>query len=118
MSFVAPLFLAGLAALALPWLMHRFSHQDPEQEPFPSTRFLEAVPPPVSRRRQIRHKLLLAFRCLLLALLCLAFARPWLTGGDNTAGGRVLHLVVLDRSLSMQADARFDSALDEARELL
>jgi hypothetical protein len=117
-NLVAPLFLAGLACAALPWLLHRFSHEDPEQQAFPSTRFLEAVPPPVSQRRRLKYWMLLALRCLAIVLLCLAFARPWFDSTGSDAASESLHLVVVDRSLSMQVDARFESAVDQARELV
>ncbi len=114
MNLVAPLFLAGLACAALPWLLHRFSHEDPELQPFPSTRFLEAVPPPVSQRRRLRYLVLLALRCLAVLFLCLAFARPWFDSAGNGGASKTLHLVVVDRSLSMQVEGRFDRAADQA----
>lgn len=118
MSFVAPLFLAGLAAIALPWLLHRFSHDDPEQSSFPSTRFLEAVPPPLSRKRRIRYRVLLALRALLIGVLCLVFARPWFPSDDALLGDRQLYLLVVDRSASMQVDDRQGEALALARDWL
>lgn len=118
MNFVAPLFLAGVACMAVPWLLHRFSHEDPEQQAFPSMRFLEAVPPPVSQRRRLRYLTLLALRCLGILLLCLAFARPWFDTMDSGASVQSEHLVIVDRSLSMRADERFDRAVDRALELV
>ena len=112
MSFVAPLFLAGLAALALPWLLHRFSDEEPEVRAFPTDRFLEAVPPPVSRKRRLRHRALLALRALALALLCLLFAGPLierLPVGDAEDG---VALFAIDTSYSMRADGRFERAVE------
>ena len=112
MSFVAPLFLAGLAALALPWLLHRFSDERPEVRPFPSDRFLEAVPPPVSRTRRLRHRALLALRVAALALLCLLFAGPLLERLPIGGARAELRLLAIDASWSMRADERFERARD------
>lgn len=118
MSFVAPAFLAGLAFLALPWLLHRFADEAPEVRPFPTDRFLEAVPPPVSRTRRLRHRALLALRLLALAALCLLFAGPLLDRFGPSANAERLHLYALDTSWSMRAPGRFERALDALRSRL
>ena len=118
MSFVAPLFLAGLAALALPWVLHRFSDEQPEVRPFPSDRFLEAVPPPVSRTRRLRHRALLALRIAALALLCLLFAGPLLERLPLGGAPAELRLLAIDASWSMRADERFERARDALAERL
>ena len=118
MSFVAPLFLAGLAALALPWLLHRFSDERPEVRPFPSDRFLEAVPPPVSRTRRLRHRALLSLRVVALALLCLLFAGPLLERLPLGGAPAELRLLAIDASWSMRADGRFERARDALAERL
>jgi len=112
MSLALPAYLLGLAALALPWLLHRFGEQRAEQLDFASDRFLEAVPPPVSERHRLRYRLLFALRCLALLALCLLFARPWLAIGEPRGAPRTLHAAVLDTSLSMRTGDRFDRARD------
>ena len=116
MNLVAPLYLAALAALALPWLLHRFSDASPERRPFPSTRFLEPTTPPVSRRRTLRYRALLALRMLALIALCLLFAEPWLPRPASLVDARALHVIAVDTSLSMRAGTRFERALEAARE--
>jgi len=74
MSLLAPWFLLGLAALFVPIVLHRFSHSEPEEHSFPSTRFLDATRPPVSRKRRLRYRTLFSLRSLFLLLLCLLFA--------------------------------------------
>jgi len=118
MNLVAPLYLAALAALALPWLLHRFSDARPERRPFPSTRFLEPTPPPVSRRRKLRHRALLALRALAVVALALLFAEPWIARPDALGNARERHVVAIDTSLSMRAGERFERALEAAREAL
>jgi len=118
MSVLLPAYLLGLLGLGLPWLLHRFSHQNPPQEVFPSTRFLEATKPPVSRKKQLRHRVLFALRLLFLAGLCLLFAEPWLRTARLAGAGEQVHLIALDRSFSMRAAERWDSALNEARNVI
>src|SRR5687768_9882890 len=57
------------------------------------------------RRRKLRNLLLLATRVLLFALIALAFARPFLPGGEAAAeaGERRQLVILLDTSASMQA---------------
>jgi len=118
MSVALPIYLFGLLALSLPWLLHRFGQQQAERRDFASDRFLEAVPPPVSERHRLRHLILFALRCLALLLLCLLFARPFLGLLGERDAPRTLHAVVLDTSYSMRADGRFERAVDALRERL
>ena len=76
MSFglLTPLFLAGLAAIAIPILVHLVRREEQSSFAFPSLMFLKAIPIHEHRRRTIRHWWLLALRCLIVALLSIAFA--------------------------------------------
>src|ERR1051326_6837991 len=103
MSFLAPAFLAGLAAIAVPVLIHLIHRERKVVVEFPSLMFLERIPYKSVRRQKIRHLLLLIMRCVALALLVAAFARPFfekrhppITG----QGAREL-VILLDRSASM-----------------
>lgn len=118
MSLLSPWYLAALAALALPWLLHRFNDSRPDSRPFPSTRFLEATAPPVSRRHQLRHRLLLSLRALALLALCVLFAEPWVSRPEALGDARRLHVLAVDVSLSMRAGERFERARDAARDML
>ena len=77
-GFLAPLFLTGLAALAIPVWMHLVHRHDAVVQRFPSLMFLQRATQPLQRRRQLRHPLLLALRCLGIALLIFGFAQPYL----------------------------------------
>lgn len=117
MSLLFPAYLAGLLGLLLPWILHRFSDQNPPEQLFPSKRFLEATTPPVSRKRTLKYKTLLALRIVSLLLLCLLFAQPWINRGSVPATQQH-HMIVLDQSLSMRATGRWSSAIDKAEELI
>ncbi len=118
MSLLFPAYLLGFLGLALPWILHRFSDQQPPVLLFPSNQFLDATTPPVSRKRTLRYRALLALRVLSLALLCLLFAQPWINRDAVPTALQQHHMIVLDRSLSMRASGRWDEAIDRARGLI
>ncbi len=118
MSLIAPWFLLGLAALFVPIVLHRFSHSEPDEHSFPSTRFLDATRPPVSRKRRLRYRTLFSLRTLFLLLLCLLFAGPYLLRELGANDAKALQVVALDQSLSMQAGDRWSKAISQASELL
>ena len=103
MSLLAPLYLLGLLALLLPWLLHRFSHHEPPEKAFPTTRFLEPTKPPATSKRSLRYWLLFVLRLLFLVALCLLFAQPWLRSSNDAANSEAVQLVVVDNSFSMRA---------------
>ena len=103
MSFLTPLFLLGLAALAIPVLVHLTQRERKSVIAFPSLMFLKKIPYESVQKRRIRDWLLLALRLAALALIVSAFARPFLRGSDvaAAAGGARDIVVLLDRSYSM-----------------
>ncbi len=113
MPFLGPLFLLGLAAVAVPLLVHLVQREKRDPTAFPSLMFLERTPAPFSSRRNIRDPLLFALRALAVAALALAFARPVL-GPRPSVGGADLRrrdiVVLLDRSFSMRIGDRWPRA--------
>ena len=102
--FLTPLFLGGLAAVALPILVHLSRRRQTRVLDFPSLMFLSRVPYRSMRRRRIRNWVLMALRIAAYALLALAFARPLIQGwgGEDAASESRRHRVIaLDRSYSM-----------------
>jgi hypothetical protein len=118
MSLLFPAYLFGLLALSLPWILHRFSDQKPEEQLFPSDRFLEETKPPVSRTRTLKYRALMAMRMLSVLLLCFLFAQPWLNNAVDGGDAEIHHIIAVDLSLSMQAGDRWESALEKGRELI
>ena len=62
MTFLTPLFLLGLAALAIPVLIHLTQRERTAVVEFPSLMFLRKIPYESVKRRRIRDWLLLALR--------------------------------------------------------
>ena len=103
MSFLAPLFLAGLAALAIPVLVHLIQRERKNVVQFPSLMFVRRIPYSSIRRRRIHNWALLMLRLAAIALIVAAFARPFFRGTSVAAaasGARDV-VILLDRSYSM-----------------
>ena len=77
MSFLTPLFLAGLAALAIPVFIHLIQREKKNVVSFPSLMFLQRIPYQSIRRRRIHNWWLLLVRLAALLLVVAAFARPF-----------------------------------------
>jgi len=104
LTFLAPLFLAGLAALAVPVIVHLIHRQRDDVVEFPSLMFVRRIPYKTTKKQKIRHWFLLAMRCLALILIAGAFARPLLNRDEFTptnTDGALERVVLLDRSYSM-----------------
>lgn len=109
MNFLHPAFLAGLAAAALPVLIHLLTRRRPREVRFPSLEFLAEVNQSEIRRLRLKQWLLLLLRTLAVALLALALARPSIDGGarGGQAASTVVALVdVSGSSGALDADGR------------
>ncbi len=119
-SLLVPAFLAGLAALAVPIVLHlRHREKDRPQE-FPSLMFLQQLPIRTAERRRVTDIPLLLLRILALSLLVLAFARPVFSGkaaAERSRRSRAL-IVLLDRSMSMGRTGVWTAAVDSARKVM
>ena len=119
MTFLNPLVLLGLAAAAIPIVVHLFNFRRPKRVDFSTLRFMREIEATAMRRVRIRQWLLLALRTLALVFLVLAFARPTRTaeaGAFEDVGAQSLALVV-DNSRSMTLRDAQGAFLDQAREL-
>src|ERR671919_1858668 len=85
MSFIAPLFFVALAGLAIPVLIHLIQREKKQIMRFPSLMFVQRVPYKSIQRRRIHNWLLLMVRLTALALIILAFARPFFERQDTAA---------------------------------
>jgi hypothetical protein len=118
LSFLAPLFFAALAALAIPVLLHLTQREKKQIVRFPSLMFVRRIPYQSVRRRKIQNWLLLMVRMAALALIILAFTRPLIDRANvPTAGADAREVVVLlDTSYSMGFGNRWPEAQAAARD--
>ena len=119
MTFLAPLFFAALATIAVPILIHLTQRERKQIVEFPSLMFLQKIPFQSVRRRHIRDWPLLAMRLAAILLIVLAFARPFfdrpLTALASSAGPREV-VILLDHSYSMAYGDRWARAQTAARQ--
>lgn len=121
MSFMTPLWLLGLGALAIPVLIHLVQRERKHTVAFPSLMFVRKIPYKSVRRRRIHHWWLLLVRAVAIALLIMAFARPFLRRpvlALEAGGGAREVVILLDRSYSMGFGDRWDRARAAARDAI
>ncbi len=119
MGFVTPALLGGAALIALPIVLHLVMRREAQKLRFPALRFVQQRRSLNQHRLRLRHLLLLALRCAVIALLAFALARPTLRG-SGAAGKEdapVASALVFDNSLRMDYRHANKTRLDEAKEL-
>lgn len=114
MNWLFPAFLAGALAVVLPLLLHLLRRRPRRTVVFPSLRFISATLRRTENAHRIRRWIVLALRCLALALLAAAFARPFF--GHETGRATRAVVVVIDNSFSLQAADRWPALRDWAVE--
>jgi hypothetical protein len=119
MSFLNPLVLLGLAAAAIPVILHLLNRRRVRTVQFSSLRFLKELQHSSLRRLKLRQWLLLLLRTLTIVALVLSFARPVLHGnlaGFSGTRARTSMILVLDDSPSMTVRTERGRVFDRARE--
>ncbi len=120
MSFLSPWFLLGLLGVGIPLAIHMIRREKSKPMVFSTIRFLKKVPQKRVLFQQLQQRLLLLLRIVMVALLVLAFARPFLTDSLSEAIGTSPQSVVilLDTSMSMQYGDSFDQAKAATQEVI
>lgn len=126
-GFLAPgLAAAGAAAISIPIVIHLLSRRPRRPEPWGAMRFLLAAYRKHRMRVRAEQWLLLAARCLLVALIGLALAGPVLAQFGDLAGlgggGRTLVLIVdngvTSGAIGPRGEPRLDRLKRTAQELI
>ncbi len=116
MNVLHPTLLAlGLAAVALPVLIHLLLRRRYRPMAWAAMRFVQVAHRQQRRRRRIEQLLLLIARCLLVAMIALAVAHP-VFGSGGTARETTLVLVIDNALASGATGADGASDLDGLRE--
>ncbi|MEY2411013.1 MAG: hypothetical protein QOF48_3683 [Verrucomicrobiota bacterium] len=116
--------LAGLAAVSVPIIIHLLNRRRFQKVIWAAMLFLKTSVEQNQRRMRIEDMILLALRCLLLALLAFALARPAILSNANDVLGqsKVTGVIILDNSQSMGMSdgtaTRFDKARHVAEQAL
>jgi len=118
MGLFAPWFLAAFAGLAVPLYLHLLKRFTTTPRPWSSLMFFEARKQASTRHRRLDHLLLLALRLLMLALVILAFANPFVNRSAAAMTSNRVVLLVIDNSFSMRAGTRLADAKAAAMRVL
>jgi len=114
-SFIHPLALLGLAAAAIPALLHLLHRRSPPEIDFPPVRYLSVAERESARRLKLRHLLLLIFRTALIVAIVLAAARPLVPLRGGGAHQPTAAVIILDNSPSSGAIVDGGLVLDRLR---
>ena len=122
MSFLAPLFFVGLAAIAIPIIVHLIQKERKDVIEFPSLMFIRQIPYQSVERRRIHNWLLLMLRAAAMIMIVAAFTRPFFTqdpvqAAAATSGAREV-VILLDRSASMGYGDHWTRAQEAARKIV
>ena len=111
MGFLTPWVLGGLVAVGLPIWLHLLQKHKTTPTPFSSLMFFEKRTQSSIKHHRLRYLLLFALRTLLIILIVLAFAHPYMQQKllPLQRSGEITVLAI-DNSLSMRADGRLDQA--------
>src|SRR6266545_1969662 len=117
MTFLAPIMLAGAAAVTVPLALHFFYRARYRPLPWAPMKFLKEAIEQTSRRLKFQEWILLLLRCLALILLAFALARPGWESAQAGSDQAIDAVFVFDTSYSMAAKADGDKTrLDRAKE--
>ena len=122
LDILAPLFaVAGAIGASIPIILHLLNRERARQLIFSTVRFIQMSHQTNVRRHKLKRLLLLLMRILMLALLGLAFARPFFADSfvvTQKTGGKRNAVIILDTSYSMQYEATFENSKKEAAKIL
>ena len=117
-TFTSPAMLTGMALAGLPVLAHLLTRRTRKKIVFPTVRLLRESVASQSRLYRLRKWLLLILRCLAIALIAWAFARPvWMERNLQAPTGDkgVALVLVLDVSASSSQQAEGVSLITAMR---
>jgi hypothetical protein len=110
MGWLAPGFLLGALAIAVPVWLHLLKRSASQPRQFSSLMLFEPQQRSTTRRRRIDHWLLLLLRMAVLLLVAAAFAQPYVRGHLPGVAPEKLLVLAVDDSFSMSAGTRMADA--------
>lgn len=119
MTFLNPVILFGLPAVALPIIIHLFTRTKVRTVRFSTLAFLKELQQQKIRSVKLRQILLLIIRTLIILMLLVSFSRPTLKGNFPIGVGsrvKTSAAIILDNSVSMARIVEGKSLFDRAQE--
>jgi len=116
MLFAFPTFLFALFALVIPILIHLFQLRRYKKIVFSDIRFLKQITEQNQKQRNIKEWIILAARCLALACLVFAFAKPFIPLNNKTINkNNKVVSIFIDNSFSMSQQNKEGQLLEVAK---
>jgi hypothetical protein len=115
MGFLTPWFFAGVVAVGLPIWLHLLKRHKSDPRLFPSLMFFERREQSSVVHKRLDYILLFVLRTLMILLLVLLFANPFIRRATAKASGKKLAVIAVDHSFSMRAVAGGQSRLEKAK---
>ncbi|MGM0612084.1 MAG: BatA domain-containing protein [Bacteroidota bacterium] len=115
MQFLYPNILYGLFAVSIPLIIHLLNFQKYKKIYFTQTDLIADLKQQTRKQSTLRHWLILLLRMLVIAMLVMAFANPYIAREEKSSSSGDHVTVYLDNSFSMQAQTSEGTLLDEAK---
>jgi len=115
MNFLFPTFLIGLAAIAIPIIIHLFNFRKYKKVYFTNVQFLKELKQESDSKSKLKEWLILAMRILAIVCLVFAFAQPFIPGKVKTVQGEKAISIYIDNSFSMESTNKKGTLLENAK---
>jgi len=119
--FLNPLLLFGISAVSVPIIIHILNRRKFQKIVWAAMRFVRIAMEKNQRRIQWEDIILLIIRCVLVALIAFALARPMLSWGGKAVGAlgasKVTAVVMIDNSYSMSQIDGQTSKFEQAKRI-
>lgn len=116
MNFLFPTFLIGLAAIAIPIIIHLFNFRKYKKVYFTNVQFLKELKQESDSKSRLKEWLILAMRILAIACLVFAFAQPFIPGKTKAIQGEKAISIYIDNSFSMESTNKKGTLLENAKQ--
>jgi len=116
MSFLYPVFLFALIALAIPIIIHLFNFKRFKTLYFSNVQLLKRIKQDSRKKTQIKQLLILMSRLLAIASLVFAFSRPYIPLSNRTTNAaRQIVAISVDNTFSMKTEGEKGQLLEQAK---
>ncbi len=117
MSFLYPLFLFALLALAIPLIIHLFNFKRYKILHFSNVQLLKRIKKESRKKSKLKQLFILLTRLLAIASLVFAFSRPFIPLSNRKSNSaRQLVAIYIDNTFSMKALGEKGQLLEQARQ--
>ncbi|MGQ9664001.1 MAG: BatA domain-containing protein [bacterium] len=118
MKFLSPVYLSGLLFIIVPIIIHLYFRKRLKKIIFSSLMFLKRTEATRLRWLRLKEILILITRCLIIAGIFLALARPQYVGTLFAKNRLAAVFIIVDNSPSMNYNMNFTTALTQAEKII